>query len=585
MGYLFANIAQLADYFIGLSQPAGNAGAKPASDESRTVDFESLLAAISNGLNPDSIIAFSQSTPGLAASFGRHTLNSAPDSNLSTDQILLHNGFIDNFGSVSENPPLIPPAEINDDLKSAERIGLDSRIVEVYVSRSTGTASIEISSFDAGALLETNLPSQPGQSSPLYADSILYGSNKPSTFDQSNFPALTGNVRVSFAAADLLKAFDNPQGSIDIEYSGEGRPSRSGQIELPTLISLLRNYPEPVRIEIPMIPMETAHISQVATPTQNDGYLKSSFIFDLRQLINTDNRLESRNIDGLLTFSGTPPPRANRLAPDDESARAKTLALFSKSNIDDRQAMSRTTGQYDLDFTGGHDASEAPNAPIQNRRSPADFGLNLKSHGAGDRGYTPIKPAENNPGVLFDGFETPNTPVLLRDRAMLYNMEAPDARPLANLARPVPNMNEIESAIFYAVRRNVSTVRLKLQPEEFGNVDIKLHVKDGILSAEMKVGNAQAFKALNSGLAELRSGLEQFSLRINDINLILDHNMNFNSGGTDPDSRPGMAAWSGHNKNNRFKNSSVLIRSADRSVKIGTASHSTVHKGWIDLKA
>lgn len=87
---------------------------------------------------------------------------------------------------------------------------------------------------------------------------------------------------------------------------------------------------------------------------------------------------------------------------------------------------------------------------------------------------------------------------------------------------------EIFSQILDAVKAQVklsdhgSSMVVKLQPEQLGNVELKLNIQKGVVLAELKVENEIVKAAIESNLDDLKQSLNNKGYSINQINVNID---------------------------------------------------------------
>lgn len=87
---------------------------------------------------------------------------------------------------------------------------------------------------------------------------------------------------------------------------------------------------------------------------------------------------------------------------------------------------------------------------------------------------------------------------------------------------------EIFSQILDAVKAQVklsdhgSSMVVKLQPEQLGNVELKLNIQKGVVLAELKVENEIVKAAIESNLDDLKQSLNNKGYSINQINVSID---------------------------------------------------------------
>jgi hypothetical protein len=75
-------------------------------------------------------------------------------------------------------------------------------------------------------------------------------------------------------------------------------------------------------------------------------------------------------------------------------------------------------------------------------------------------------------------------------------------------------IDEIKAVLLKAIDKNVKTIRLRLEPEELGSLDIKLNLGSDGVSILLKAENADASRILDSHLPELKNGLEGANVKV-----------------------------------------------------------------------
>jgi flagellar hook-length control protein FliK len=96
-------------------------------------------------------------------------------------------------------------------------------------------------------------------------------------------------------------------------------------------------------------------------------------------------------------------------------------------------------------------------------------------------------------------------------RAESADKAAPVERPTIDPARFV---SRVSRAIEFADQRGGGPVEMRLSPPELGSLQVKIQVKDGVMTAKMEVETPAARNALLDNLPALRDRLEQQQIRI-----------------------------------------------------------------------
>jgi len=560
MGYLFSNVNQLAGFFLGQTESARTPAPSQAASGSEPIDFESLLKAISKGLNPESfhdLTLFGQTNTARQNEILSGGLAGLTENNLANTLLNSPETFAQFAGMPS-----------SDGVVSSESALMDSKLIEVYLARSGGTTTLEINSGDN---IQSENTAGSYETGKLFVQPIA-GSVLGSLSGQSS---LSNNVRISFSTAEFLAKFNSPDNNINVDISAPGQTVKAEQVDLSSLISIIKNCPDPVKVEVPVIQTDIAENSVLSKPAY--PRLQSNFIFDLRQAVEFPESSPQREIEGVLTLSGVNPAKELRTSRED-NFRADQRSTDQPRVINaNTQTNVVSTGDTEPNTTTGNS---------QNKQFTLENILAESNRPQSDERHQTASQLQGSPKAITSQ-ERPDIAglsLLSKDRAfangLVNNTQSNPQRQDA----PVLQLDELKSAMLYAIKRDLSTIRLKLQPEELGSVDIKLSIRDGILAADMKVNNIHAARALNSGINELRAGLEQYNLKVHDINITIDNHSNADSGAS-PDGRTGMTAWNDHNRQNGRSKNSGQFGNPSRLIRRASSTHSAVRRGWIDLKA
>ncbi len=152
--------------------------------------------------------------------------------------------------------------------------------------------------------------------------------------------------------------------------------------------------------------------------------------------------------------------------------------------------------------------------------------------------------------------------------------------------RSILDLNELRSGMLYAARKNLTRVTLKLYPEKFGEVSIRLFWRGDLLSADLRATHADAAKILGASISELKSGLENAGLKVENINVILDDGREAEAFGSSIDARSRKSGAELHDdhvdRNRRF---SAGYTENNRRINVNKIMQASTHRGWIDLRA
>lgn len=91
----------------------------------------------------------------------------------------------------------------------------------------------------------------------------------------------------------------------------------------------------------------------------------------------------------------------------------------------------------------------------------------------------------------------------------------------ARAAYLAENIEKIESVMRMSTRQGTHNIELELSPAELGKISMRLEVRDGTVSAEIRTENSEARDLLNSGLAELKRNLEVHGIELDSFDVQL----------------------------------------------------------------
>jgi flagellar hook-length control protein FliK len=258
-----------------------------------------------------------------------------------------------------------------------------------------------------------------------------------------------------------------------------------------------------------------------------------------------------------------------------ESGLAMKVKLPANIKINSDE---NTEPKSELSETGGHQTDLEKPAIISNSEQPQ-----LSEQKSDQRDLPELKKRNiSRESVIRQ--------IRLNDRIKLA--VAPDqigGKPVFNSPRvfdigqkEITNLNELKNAIYQAVGKQLNSLKIKLQPENLGNVDIKLSWKNDTLQIVLKTDNESAEKLLNSNLKELKGGLENASFKVQNISVVMDNDYNPQNGGTENQNLGGGS----HNSSRRDENSNSLA-SADKQNRGDDTPRKKSNPAWswIDMEA
>ncbi len=81
---------------------------------------------------------------------------------------------------------------------------------------------------------------------------------------------------------------------------------------------------------------------------------------------------------------------------------------------------------------------------------------------------------------------------------------------------------QISQKILYSHSRNIHRLRMKLNPESMGGLDIELRVKDGELTAHIRAESRETYEALADEIDELKTALAEGGVKLGNMTLAFD---------------------------------------------------------------
>ncbi len=587
MGYLFQNITDLADFL--LSRPETSRTGRNASSpvESGFFDFESALKAMSFRFGND--IAGIENTP-------EHSVTPGAGETRAGEKM----GY-----------------------ETAEPAVLSYRTVELLLSKSDDRVSMEISPDDLALLLNKKAIS--ALAGGIHRTETSNDAGLPRFLEPLNSLKYQAKHRITFAPVNLSDNIYPVDGQkIPVNVETPGLSSQPEYVSISELVSLIKGYPDPVKMEV-SIPLENDPSPDLKASMQDSNMkLKAAFAFDLRQLFQMENTSDNA-IRGLLMFSG----KQNMANVIHDTINGSLLP--ESAVADNAHGISHNSTLTD-NFNGSiappwHDPMDLLRYPLISHRSYLfGFGAVLGRISNPIGRQTLNDPAKGMTYIPseFDNPNNPENPGRLDSRTLntklsdvpsgsknIFNSavqgkgadiigesilsyargetsvsKTPAIEMTEPRLRPVLNLNELGSGILYAARRNLTQVTLKLYPEKLGTVSVRLFWRGDLLSADMKAANVEAAKILSAGLTELKSGLERASLKVENLNVILDNGKDAGAFGSSIDARshkPGAELEDDyHNGNRQFSSRSTA---GNHRKNLNRIMHVSTHRGWIDLHA
>ncbi len=560
MGYFFQNVTDLASFLVSQSKTGRNAS--PLAENGFT-DFGSTMEAVSISSNED--------TAGIENTLGQFLAHGAGETE--ADAITTY--------------------------KTAEPAELDHRMVSLLLSKSESKVSVEISSDDLALLLNNH-----GAGKPV----------PPRLLEPLNPLHYQAKHRITFLPAGLLSPGNSERISVNLESPGLSAPAK--YVSISELVSLIKDYPDPVRMEV-SIPLENDPTPNLNASMQDSNIKqKGAFCFDLRQLFKTDNT-GNNTIRGIIMLSGKQ-YSANILEAMEASLLPKPIVAadlpgnnLNSSLLKNSMDLLKTplNSHRSSLFGFGAGFGIRPAGKLSNPTADLALADSLKGTAyystESDNGGAPENRGRLHSNTLnsrlpdevsgsknvFNGtLRTKGANVISESISSYAEGETGISKtPTIELTeprlRPILDTSELRSGILYAARKNLTHVTLKLHPEKLGRVSIRLIWRGDSLSAHLKTANAEAAKILSAGLTELKSGLEYASLKVENLNVILDDDKGAGAFGSSNDARSQKhgAELRDNNPdgNRRF---SAVSTDGSRRKNTDKIMQPSTHRGWIDLR-
>jgi hypothetical protein len=585
MGYIFQNIADLADFLLSRPENSGTDRKTSSPAGSGLFDFESTMRAVS-------------------ARFGRDTAGIENADQRSTS-----------FGVGRQA-----------DHQLAEPVVLDCRAINLLLSKSDGKVSLNISADDLALLLNREATGAWAGSEYGSYPGIRQLSDPPNSLEHQ------GKYRLIFAPADLSdNSYSVDHCKIPVTIETQGISSYPEYISISKLISLIRDYPNPLRMKVSVLSESDPTVNLKASAQDSNMKSEASFVFDLRLLYRAENT-DDNTIRGLFIFPGEQhmaddvsdtlksslPPEAKiadharGINPDSinsDSFKGTATPPWYESPVSSENATDllrfppfwHRSSLIGFGAAYGKTSDPAGNQtaddPIRgmtdysSRSDNSDAVENpIRYHGRtlNSRLSDMLSSQRNIPGNTMQGSNADviNESILSYPKGDTGISKVPGIEMSEPYFRSILNLNELRSGILYAARLNLTQVTLKLYPEELGTVSVRLFWKDGVLSASMKTANAEAAQILSAGLTELRSGLENANLRVENLSVIMDNGREAGAFGSGIDAhsrKPGAELTDNNNTANRQFFAGPATGNHHKN--LNTSIHATTHRGWIDLKA
>jgi flagellar hook-length control protein FliK len=595
MGFLFQNVNQLAGFLIndaGNTPKNVNANGEKADGN----NFQAILESVSD----------------------KQTVIRESDPEKGTDDIAYLETLLNaNFPSVAGVNPL---AESGLEIK--ERAGINADLLTVLVTNQKDSITLNLS----GKAL-AKLAIQTADGNPL----------------EMNNASPDNSYGVSVNLKQMLKANlygDKPQ-SANLAQIGIANRISDGPlngilfdatedkfVKVSDMLQTLREYPDPIDIEIG--DLADGILASDSSDAGNPKLLSSSFKFDLRDLLNA---APQEKVHGILTTAEKSlanvvynsknmtvetglknsglhiefdeikspilfDPAQPQIVKGEDSTVSTKLANLPMSETGSNTkpltnwfvngSPNPKNGQSDKDQPGltlakgktGPQSAETKNPQVSSKEThKEDKSSTVPAESSA--GSTTVSDKQANFGVSAGLPDTVGDDLnLIRDtRPSMPQTSANDDDRIAS------NIRDIKNAILDAFEQKNGYIKIRLHPENLGEVSIHLLWKEDGLTVHMRADNKESHKILTAGAADLKGNLEAANFRVNEVNV---------STQSDWDGKAlqnGGQQMAGEHKQSRQQNESM-----DESISQGsnnwdsdeTAEDSANRQkgsNWVDLKA
>jgi flagellar hook-length control protein FliK len=572
MSFPFQNISQSAN-LPSVKSDSGKLNSVVSNIEDKgSIDFDSILGDALNS----STISKDQNQDPIVLSSNLNRIHSFP-ATIKNENFSLSNNLLMTSNQAKPNPRV----EIKD------RATIDSQVLKFLLSNQKDTITIDVPNSTA-----MFLQSEPIANKPFTLDNNKYSdpdemfTNVTSIADkQMAFPADSDNKHLSLTLklSDLFSSQLDGQKPIPAAISDQSGLEKHGLVNATKLMSLLKDYPDPILVEISDI---NNIISAQCEAKSNllPSAEKTSFSFDLRDLVKVPEQNSKTQINGVLKSVEKPSISTAVIEVKPSENAAKLWVEFPEPNND------LTSGH--LDILAQSKSILVDKADTRNSEPDSNNDTTKQASSEGNETVNPAKPKEcvQSDRTPMAEKANPDNIISIPDKIVIKNDSIP--RPTADLQSRTEMMTarieDIKSAIAAAIEKQMSSVKIRLQPESLGSVNVKITWKNNDLSVGLITENKDTATLLNSNLAELKVGLENANLKIRDINVTIDdshQNGNSNSG-------QNHSGGSHNNARHEHRNTDIyesaytapFPQSLNRIETSGLSSIINSH-GWIDLKA
>jgi flagellar hook-length control protein FliK len=555
MGFLFQNVSQLAGFLMNDSG-SNSKSINGNGEKSETADFQLLLESMSN--------------PKPAIQTG--------DSDKVVDDMAYLNTLLNsNFGAITGLD-----SKVNQGIEVKERAGITADLLQVLVSNQKDSITLNLSQSAISKLQSNLIMGEPHNklTGLKMADTTSNLNPEKSVGVSFNLKALfnsklnsDSNAAGSLSGLKIVKADTDPTLPIIIKDINGLTPKSDPKIS--DLFQMLSEYPDPIEMEIGDL-QDSIMVPDTVDPA-NSKLVSSTFKFDLRDLLNAKPQ---EKVTGILTTSEKPAekvvqtsntvfnPVKQQIADfplsneptmsfklDAKPNEIKSPVLFdppkTNSNSEKRSALANEiskeiiSGDDDLTkATLNWPAAKQPNLKgrsvavsqsddLAPNSDPQQFGgrkiqfasfhknsiqknNDNQSSNSKSENHTAAVPKSDFDLSSFDGA----IKTMSADKVLSQDIKAALSESAQIEQEQVTaNVREMKNAILEAFGQKSGLVRMRLQPENLGEISIRLLWKDNGLTVSMKSDNKDSHKILTAGAADLKGHLEAVNLRVNEVNV------------------------------------------------------------------
>ena len=610
MGFLFQSVSQLAGFLMNETRVTS----KKINSETEKPDgqnFQSILESMADN-NPSACIS---------------------DSEKGIDDVAYLESLLNaNFATINNvNPKLDQRVEIK------ERAGISADLLSILVSNQKdtitlklrgaaiaklGTATSDISHFDFNNNMENN-----NIGASLNIKQLLQANLFGESLIKDSITNIELEVPSSVEAPDVVIPGSQVEKTVKVS----------------DMLQALRDYPDPIDIEIG--DLDDGIIASDSSGNGNTKLLSSSFKFDLRDLLKA---VPQEKVQGILTTTEKslnniiydknitmPSTRENPAAQIDISEIQPTVLLNKNIGIPVNKEYSAIRIAFDeikspVLFDPGTPASSTGNREIANplnagKLPSADISdakplteSFISESSKPETNLPENKPQaleleavigneKNQPRLILKGMSqkkpalvsemAPNDKPILNSSAAFIDSLGDDINLIKESQSPVPspapqidnykamNFRAIKNAIMDAFEKNSGYVKIKLHPDNLGEVNIRLLWKENGLTVHMKADNRESHKILTSGAAELKGSLESANFKVFEVNVSTQSDWDGKSHQNSGQQLAGEQKQSRHQRESSNNASGQKTNNWESQNSNDDSTSRQKTNSWVDLKA